>query len=127
MNLIKKTALGVAAAATVLTVASPAEAQSRYRYRHRDNGGAAVVAGIAGLAIGAAIASSNRGSYYDPYYRGSYGNYYDPYYRGSYYDPYYNQGYYNQRYYPQYRYSQPQVVIRLGTGSRYYGSRYRGW
>lgn len=77
---------GIAASAT------PAEAQ-RYDRRHYNRGndhGDAVVAGIAGLAIGAALASSNRDR---GYYRG------DRYYRGGYYDRGYNRGYYAPRYY----------------------------
>lgn len=96
-NLLKKTVLGVAAAATGLTLAAPAEAQY---YRHRGDGGAAVVAGIAGLAVGAALASGNRG-YYEPYY-------YPGYYPGYYYQPYYYNAYpvyrYDYRVYPHYRY-----------------------
>ena len=55
-SILKKAGLGVAMAATALTVAAPAEAQY---YRHRDRGdatGAAIVGGIIGLGIGAAIA-----------------------------------------------------------------------
>ncbi|QNA85073.1 hypothetical protein G4G27_14500 [Sphingomonas sp. So64.6b] len=54
-----KATLALALGATALTAAAPAEAQ-RYGGRHRgnDNGGIAIIAGIAGLAIGAAIASS---------------------------------------------------------------------
>ena len=50
-----KAVLGATLAATALTVAAPADAQ-RYRrgYRDDDGAGAAIVAGIAGLAIGAA-------------------------------------------------------------------------
>ena len=47
---------------------------------HHDNGGAALAAGIAGLAVGATLASSNHG-YYD---RGYYDN---GYYGGGYYAP----------------------------------------
>ena len=62
-SMMKKAGLGFALAATALSVAAPAEAQRYYgRYRN-DNGGAAVVAGIAGLAIGAAIASNNNNRY----------------------------------------------------------------
>jgi len=74
---MKKAGLGVALAATALTAAAPADAQ-RYRgYRHYNRGGdaaaGALLGGIVGLGIGAAIASNNRGRYYD---RG-YGGYYD--------------------------------------------------
>ena len=83
---MQKAGLGVALAATALTTAVPADAQ-RYRRYHRDNAGPAIVAGIAGLAIGAAIASS--ASDRDRYYRT----------RG--YDPYYDDGYYRSHgYYP---------------------------
>lgn len=77
-----KAVIGLTLAATAMTVAAPADAQ-RYRgdrgdyrgdyrgdhrgHRDRDGTGAAIVAGIAGLAIGAAIASSDR-RYRDPRY-----------------------------------------------------------
>ncbi|MBW4331164.1 hypothetical protein KY084_09805 [Stakelama sp. CBK3Z-3] len=71
----RKAALGLALGATAMTAAAmPAQAQ-RYRHSyhhyHHDNGaGTAIVAGIAGLAIGAAIASSNNDRRYDRgYYR----------------------------------------------------------
>lgn len=93
-TLLKKATLTVALGASALVASAPAEAQyRRYYHRDRDNGGAAVVAGIAGLAIGAALASSNR---YDRRY--SYDTrYYDQ--RGYY--P--NDGYYARNYYNQYR------------------------
>jgi hypothetical protein len=90
--------MGLGVAATLVATASPADAQyRRYNrgYRH-DNTGVAIGAGILGLGIGAAIASSNRG-YYGGY--GNYGyGYSQPYYGGyssydSYYDPYYGNGY----------------------------------
>lgn len=75
-----------------------AEARPYDRRYHRDNDhGDAVVAGIAGLAIGAALASSNRDR---GYYRGRYydGRYYDRgYYRPYYRDRYYSRGYYGPR------------------------------
>jgi hypothetical protein len=93
-SVFKKTALGLAAVSTLAMAASPADAQYR-RYRHHgDDAGIAIGAGILGLGIGAAIASSNRGyygyssGYYDPYYGGGYG--YAPSYGG-----YYGQGYYD--------------------------------
>jgi len=79
-TLFTKAALAMALGATALTVAAPAEAQ-RYGggYRHNDGTGTAIIAGVAGLAIGAAIASSNnhRGGYYEDrgYYEGR--GYYD--------------------------------------------------
>ncbi len=76
---LKKAGLGVALAATALTAAVPADAQRWGRggygrgygwggYHHRGGGnaaGAAVLGGILGLGVGAAIASSNRPRYYD--------------------------------------------------------------
>lgn len=94
-NVLTKVGLGVALAATSLTVAAPAEAQ---RYYHRDRGsdaGTAIVAGIAGLAIGAAIASSNNDRYYD----------------NRYYDRGYNDRYYYDRA-PRYNYYQPRYNYR---------------
>lgn len=88
-NLATKAVLGLTAAASVLTIAAPAEAQ-RYRGRHHDRGDAAIVAGIAGLAIGAAIASSDRRYDYDRrHYR-----------RHGYYP---RDGYYYRNHYPRYR------------------------
>lgn len=101
-NILTKAVLGVTLGATALTAALPAEAQ-RYRrgYRDNDNTGTAIVAGIAGLAIGAAIASSdNDRRYRERYYRE----------RGYSYD--YDRRYYRQRgYYPN---------------DGYYAYRYRG-
>lgn len=97
---MKKIGLAVALGATALTAAAPAEAQrwrggygggwgGGYRHYDRDNGGTAIVAGIAGLAIGAAIASNRNDRYRDDYYRQ----------RG--FDPYYDDRYYrSHNYYP---------------------------
>ncbi len=100
MSIMKKATLGLVAGATMLTAAAPAEAQWR-RY-HRDRGGdaaaAAIIGGVAGLAIGSAIANDryrdrgyyDRGYYDRGYYNGGYydGGYYGPRYRGGY-DGYY--------------------------------------
>ncbi len=83
---MKKAGLGIALVATALTAAAPADAQRWGRggygrgwggYHHRGGGnaaGAAVLGGILGLGVGAAIASSNnRNRYYDRgYYNGGY-------------------------------------------------------
>lgn len=119
-SMLKKAGLGIALGATALSMAAPAEAQ-RY-YRHRDNGGAALAAGIAGLAIGAAIASNNdpyRDRYYrDHGYRPDYDGYY---YRSHGYYP--NDGYYAYHYRSNWdrcrierrwdRYSRRSVQIRV--------------
>ena len=94
----RRTALGLALAATTVVslAASPAEARDRWG-RHRgggDDAAIAIAAGIAGLAIGAAV-SDNGGRYYNN--RSYRGGYYYPQYRDSYYYnsyPQYN-GYYN--------------------------------
>ncbi|MET0310058.1 MAG: hypothetical protein ABW023_15230 [Sphingomonas sp.] len=90
-NLIKKAVFGTVLGATMLTAVAPAADAQRYRhYRHygHDNTGAAVVAGIAGLAIGAALAGDRRYDYDRRYYRE----------RGYY--P--RDGYYYRHYYPRY-------------------------
>lgn len=112
---MKKVLAGVLATLTLVSgtvAASAADArdyQGRYYHRDRDDHGDAIVAGIAGLAIGAALASGNRGysnysyGYSRPYYGGyyappppryGYGYGYAPRYREtcrttSYWDPYY--------------------------------------
>ena len=88
---------------SALTAAAPAEAQ-RYRHRDRDNTGTAIAAGIAGVVIGAAIASSSRDRYYDRGYRG--------------YDRY--DGYYRQRgYYPRESYYYRDYERRGWRGCRW--------
>lgn len=118
-GLLKKAGLAVALGATAMaTMAAPADAQ-RYRgYRHYGHGGGDVAAGallggIVGLGVGAAIANSGRDRYYDRgYYNGGYyydqrprvvyrEHYYAPppppppvVYRDRYYAPAYGYGYY---------------------------------
>jgi hypothetical protein len=101
MSVLKKTIMGLAAASTLAVTASPADAQYR-RYRHRgDDTAVAIGAGILGLGIGAAIASSNRGYYGSGgYYGYSTGYGYDPYYSSGYGRSYYGNGYgYDRGYY----------------------------
>jgi hypothetical protein len=95
-GVMKKAGLGIALAATALTAAVPADAQRWARggyggYRHYNRGGdavgAAVLGGILGLGVGAAIASSNRNRYYDR------GYYDDGFYRGPPVRRYYRQDY----------------------------------
>ena len=119
MNLLKKAVLGTAIGAMALAT-TPAEARGYYRHYHHDNTGAIVGAGIIGLALGAAIASDNRGGYYDGYYDSGYYN--DPYYNGyAYYTPCYNVYYYPQaypyyegRWYNGYRYNNGYFYDRRG-------------
>lgn len=119
-SMMKKAGLGVALAVTALATAAPAEAQ-RYYGRHRgDNGGAAVVAGIAGLAIGAAIASNGNNRYRDRYYydRGYPANYDYNYYNDHGYYP--DDGYYAYNYRP--RFNRCRVVRQWDP---YYGQPVR--
>ncbi|WP_137864342.1 MULTISPECIES: hypothetical protein [unclassified Sphingomonas] len=92
-NFVKKAVLGTVLGATVLVAVAPAAEAQRYRrYRGHDDTGTAIVAGIAGLAVGAAIASSNNNRRYD----------YDRhYYRDHGYYP--TDGYYYRDYYRSYR------------------------
>lgn len=84
----------VIAAGAVLATAGPANADRRhYRHKDRDNDevAAAIIGGVAGLALGAALASGSRkdrgryddGGYsYDPRYDRYSGGYSSGYYRG---------------------------------------------
>jgi hypothetical protein len=102
--MVRKAGLAIALGATALATTAPADAQ-RYGggYRggyhggyHRGGigaGGAAVLGGLVGLGVGAAIASNNRPYYYDRGY-----GYYGP--RSGYANGgYYNGGYSNGGYY----------------------------
>ena len=68
-GIIRKAGLALALGATALTAAAPAEAQRYYGRGYHHHGGnaagAAVIGGLLGLGVGAAIASSNRPYYYD--------------------------------------------------------------
>jgi hypothetical protein len=98
------TLAAVTAVGAVLATAAPAEAQ-RYRHydRHHHRGGgdataAAIIGGVAGLALGAAIAGNNDGYRSRGYYSSGYS-------RGYAYDPRYDSydgGYYSYRE-PRYR------------------------
>ena len=98
----------VTAMGAVLATAAPAEAQ-RYRnydrHHHRGGGGdstaAAIIGGVAGLALGAAIAGNNNGRRDRVYSSGGYasGYAYDPRYDS------YQGGYYGDA--PVYRYNEP--------------------
>ncbi len=71
-------ATGLAAATLIGSLGAGTTASAQYRhYHHHSGSGAAVAAGIAGLAVGAAIAGSHPGYYDDGYYYGRpYGYYY---------------------------------------------------
>ena len=93
----KTLSLALAAAIAAGSVLSAGAASAQYyrgghdHGRHRGDSGAAIAAGIAGLAIGAALASNHPHSYGRPYYRESY--YAGPYYAPGYYAPgYYDYG-----------------------------------
>ena len=81
MNLIKKATLATALAASALASATPAMARDHYRHGGGDTAAWAIGAGILGIAIGAAVASSNhdRDRYDDRRYNDGYngGGYYD--------------------------------------------------
>jgi len=138
MNLLKKAVLGTAIGAMALAT-TPADARGYYRhYHHGDNAAVAIGAGILGLAVGAAIASDNRGYndgyyYYDGYYNQPYYNgytYYTPGYTTYYYP--YTYGYYDGRWYNGYRYNNGYFYDRRGYRAydrdgwnRHYGRNYR--
>ncbi len=122
-------------AGSVAAVAGPAQAEPyRYYNRHKGNNndaGIAIAAGIVGLAIGAAVASSgsnkrNSSYYYDNGYQqqgyaGAYGN---SYYGDGYQQPYYGGGYNNAPYsYGQDRYA---YAPRVCTSRERVYDRYSG-
>ncbi|MDE2561504.1 MAG: hypothetical protein KGL48_04580 [Sphingomonadales bacterium] len=103
MTIFSKAALAAGMGAMALAVSAPAQARGYHR-GGGDDAAIAVGAGLVGLVIGAAIASSdNDDRYYDSYYGGPRGYYAGP----SYYEAYpaypvYRGGYY-YRSYPAYR------------------------
>lgn len=112
-GLLMKAGLGTAMAATALAAAAPADAQ-RWRGRHYNRGGdvaaGALIGGVIGLGLGAAIASNNRG----PGWRG--GGYYGG---GGYYD----RGFYPRPYYNNFRYNYRPRCFRSWQFDPYYGGR----
>ena len=113
-NLMTKAVLGATLAATALTAAAPADAQ---RWRRNRGGGdvaaGAVLGGIVGLGIGAAIASSNRDRFYD---RGYYDRGYYP--RGYVYD----RGYVIDRRFDRRQARQARRAYRNGYRDGFYGA-----
>lgn len=96
MQLIRKTVMGLALGAAALTASSPAMADGWRGHRGGgDTTGAAIAGGIVGLAVGAAIASSNDRDYRDDryYYREDYPRYRTYYYYRDYPRPYYRNDY----------------------------------
>jgi len=113
MNLFRKTIAAVTLGAAVLTTATPAMADG-WRGRHRgggDDAAIAIGAGVVGLALGAAIASSGRDRHYDRDYY-----YYD---RAPRYREYY---YYRDA--PRYRHHYRNN--HRGYDRRWYNHGYRG-
>ena len=115
-GILKKVGLGTAMAATALAAAAPADAQ-RWRGRGYNRGNdvaaGALIGGVIGLGLGAAIASSNRGPY-----RGGYG--YDGYgYNG--FNGYYRGGWGPRPYYNNYRYNYRPRCFRQWRFDPYYG------
>lgn len=123
MITFRKAALAAGMGAMALVLSAPAEARGYHR-GGGDDAAIAIGAGIVGLAIGAAIASSDRDD--DYYYDGPRGYYYGPAYYGgpAYYPAYpvYRGGYY-YRSYPAYR----GYYREAPRGYRNDGYRGEGW
>jgi hypothetical protein len=113
---LQRAGIAAALALGAMTVATSAEARDRYYRHHGDATGAAIAGGVIGLALGAAIASADRGRdyYYDGgYYYGRPRVYYYGYPRAYYY-----------RSYPRYYYHHHPRHYYRGNGWR---GHYRGW
>ena len=110
-KIIGKAVTALTLGATLALTATPADAQWRrsHHRHHNDRTGLAIGAGIIGLGIGAAIASSGRG--YG-------GGYYD---RGYYDSGYYGRGY-NDGYYRPYRHRR---CVTRWEYDRWYGDYVR--
>jgi hypothetical protein len=116
MKMLKKATLALALASTAAVTAAPA--QARDYHRSRDNSGAAILAGVLGIAAIAVIASSaNQDRYRDRYY----------YRDGRRYDRYYNHpDRYNDRWNHRNRYDHERYERYDGDRryDGYYGQRY---
>lgn len=130
--MMRKLLTGAMAALTFATAVVPATgAMARdYRYyrhhRHHDNDGAYLAAGIAGLAIGAALASNSGRRDYD--YYGGRRYYRESYYGGGYYRPYYgNRGYYRPYAYDYGGYQRCRTTTRWDPWEDAYIRRTRCW
>ena len=130
IHLFRKAALGLALVASASLAAAPAEARDRYgRHRGGDDAAIAIAAGIAGLAIGAAISSDGRRDrYYDgQYYDGGYDG--GRYYGGNYYNGggYYPRSSYNYPRYNTYRYDNYDRYDRRYRDGNRYERKHRKW
>lgn len=114
----------VTAAGAVLATAAPAQAERYRHYRHHNGGNdevaAAILGGVAGLALGAAIAGNGgrRDRVYDSGY--SYDPRYDSY-RGGYYDR--DDDYRDRPYYGRGRYAYRTCISRDRVWDPYIGRR----
>ncbi|WP_033922286.1 hypothetical protein [Sphingomonas sp. 37zxx] len=109
MHIITRATIGLVAGATTLAAAAPAQAQRYYDDRPRggDVATAAIIGGVAGLAIGAAIAGDNRRNW-----RGYDRRYYGPRHRGNFYGPRY-------AYAPRYAYNPRRAYRRNCIGRQF--------
>jgi hypothetical protein len=122
-SLLNKGIATLVIGASLASVAAPAEARRRH-HRGDDDAAWAIGAGLLGLGIVAAIASSDRGRYrhryYDDYYGGYYGGGYGYYDRG-----YYGRHYYDDRYYRRHRYGYRDRCYTRRVWDPYSGRRMR--